>query len=367
MPTVNVGPLSIKPRGRIHVDVGDLSGPLGAGTRLDGRDIEIRRMRFGIDAELGESVDLRFDADFGGNVVEIVDAYARVDLGSGLTVTAGQHNMAQSLEELTSSNDISFLERAAFTDAFGFERRLGVSAEYQRGALVLQGGVSRENLLTINDGTPNAVGWNARAVLAPRVGTTQLHVGVHANGRDFGDGGRSLRYRQRAFIHTVDTRFAATPSLAANAESGWGGEAALLSGRFHAQAEVHWQTVDRVGAAADPTFFGGAAEVGVFLTNDARGYRGGVFRGPRVRRAMSAGGLGALQLVARYDRLDLNDAGVLGGVQDGYMAGLNWWPENQVRVMLGYARLEYRQSPIVINGSRSFALDALGARFQLSF
>ena len=46
----------------------------------------------------------------------------------GLVLTVGQHNNFQSLEELTSSRFSSFIERAAFTDAFN-DIHMGITAE----------------------------------------------------------------------------------------------------------------------------------------------------------------------------------------------------------------------------------------------
>ncbi len=367
VPTIDLGGgVTMKPRGRLHLDYGDLSGPAGSDARTGGPAVIMRRLRFGVEGDLPGEFTYRVEADFEDDVVELIDAWVRYRTGP-VTITAGQQNIAQGLEELTSSNDYSFMERAAFTDAFGFARRLGLQVEFAAGDVVVQAGVGSENLLAINDGVRNALAGNARAVWSPRLGTTQLHVGAHANIRDYADGGRLLRYRQRAFLRNIDTRFIATPAILAADDRGWGLEAAVLSGRWHAQAEAHWNRVERIGTAADPTFFGFALETGVFLTNDQRNYRGGIFRAPTVRRPVTAGGPGAVQLNARYDRLDLNDAGIVGGVQDSAQLSLIWWPVPQVRFMLNYARLDYRDAAVAIAGRRDYGLDAFGTRFQIAF
>src|SRR3546814_5326891 len=63
-------------------------------------------------------------------------------------------------------------------------------------------------------------------------------------------------------------------------------------------------------------------------------FRSGVFKGVKVRNPVGEGGWGAWQVNVRYDRLDLNDAGILGGTQDGYMASLIWTPVDYVRFLL---------------------------------
>ncbi len=358
---------TIRQRGRLHVDIGSVSGPAGLDTSVASRGVEVRRLRFGVEGDLPGAFDYRVDADFSGDTVEFVDAWVRYRAGP-VSVTVGQHNGFQSLEELTSSNDASFVERAAFTDAFGFERRLGIGVEYAKDGLVAQAGVYGDTLLDISDGEDTAYSVSGRLAYGPRFGTTQLHFGVHGSYRDLGEAGRNVRYRQRPFTHVIDRRYVATPNLLSSEETQYGAEIALLRGRFHAQGEVHWASLDRLTVgAADPTFFGGAAEAGVFLTNDGRRYRNGIFRGVDVRRPVTEGGLGAVQIVARYDWLDLTDAGVAGGRQAGYMAGITWWPVSEVRFMLNYARLDYRGAAVAAAGNRDYSVDAVSGRFQVVF
>src|SRR3546814_16899540 len=111
--------------------------------------------------------------------------------------------------------------------------------------------------------------------------------------------------------------------IGATSETGYGLEAAAIVGRFHAAAESFWQNVERTGAA-DPTFFGASVEAGVFLTNDHRESKGGVFKGVKVRNPVGEGGWGAWPVNVRYNRPDLNGSGLLGGKRDGLMAAFFW-------------------------------------------
>src|SRR3546814_13399237 len=112
----------------------------------------------------------------------------------------------------------------------------------------------------------------------------------------------------------------------ADSETGYGLEAAVIRGRWHAAAETYWQKVERIGLA-DPEFFGGAVEAGLYLTDDTRSYRSGMFRGIKVKKPVGSGGIGAWQVNLRYDHLDLNDDGIVGGKQDGYKIGRAAWRE----------------------------------------
>lgn len=360
------GGWTFKPRGRILYDAAIVSAPSAINDRGLGFSNELRRARLGVEGNIPGGFGYKFEVDFAEGNAELTDAFLAYK-DKGLTVTVGQHNNFQSLEELTSSNETSFMERAAFTDAFGFERRAGLSAQYKMGSALLQGGVFTDNVSDLRNDENNAVSVDGRAVFMPKLGNAQLHLGASYHWRDLGDANPSVQYRQRPLVHTTDTRFIDTGSLtAATSETGYGIEAAVISGRFHAAGEAYWQKVARTNLA-NPGFFGGSFEAGVFLTNDTRVYKDGVFKAIKVKNPVGKGGLGALQLNLRYDHLDMNDGLIVGGIQNGYMASLIWTPIDYVRFMINYGKLDYTDAKIPAGTDRSYSVDAIGARAQITF
>jgi phosphate-selective porin OprO/OprP len=358
---------SFKPRGRILIDAGTVNAPDSIVDAGLGFASEARRVRLGASGTIPGGFGYKLEADFAGNDVELTDAFFTYEHG-GLTLTAGQHNNFQGLEELSSSNDTSFIERAGYTDAFGFERRVGLSAQYGLSDLLFQAGLFTSNSGDLNNDENNAVGFDIRAVAMPKFGAVQTHFGASYHYRDLGDAIPSRRYRQRPAVHFTDTRFIDTGTIGnAESETSYGLEAALIAGRFHAAAETHWLKLNRTGALADPTFFGGSVEAGLFLTDDTRGYKDGIFKGVKVSNPVGAGGIGAWQVNVRYDRLDLNDAGFTGGSQNGYQASLIWTPVDYVRFLLSYSKLDYGNAAILAAGSGDYDVDTVAGRFQISF
>lgn len=360
---------TFKPRGRLQYDFGHLSAPDGIADDGLGFTNELRRVRLGAEGTVPGGFGYRFELEFAEGSAQLWDGYITYG-ADGLTLTAGQHNNFQSLDELTSSNDTVLIERAAFTDAFGFERRLGLSAQYATGPVLLQGGAFTDNVADLaNDGN-DAFGVDGRAVFAPKLGGAQLHFGGSAHWRDVGDVATTGRYRQRPLIHSTDIRFIDTGNLAdVESETSYGLEALAIAGRFHAAGEAHWLDVSRA-TAATAGFFGGYAELGYFLTDDSLGYRGGMLRAPSLDKRVGDGGIGALALSLRYDYLDMVDraAGVVGGKQNGFLAGLSWWPSDNLRFLVNYGRLEYDDAALATpEGDRSYSADVLGARAQVSF
>jgi len=357
------GGWSFKPHGFLQFDAGSTSVPASTG-REDGFGSEVRRARLGFEGTMPGGFGYKFEADFAGSSTTLTDAYLTYKDG-GLTLTAGQHKTFQGLEELTSDRFTSQIERASFTSAFGFERRMGLSAQYGAGDVLVQAGLFTDNSSNLSNKNWSADG---RVVFLPRLGSTQLHLGGSAHYTNL-EAGSTLRYRQRPFVHFTGERFIDTGSFAATSETGVGLEAAAISGPFHFASEGFWQKVSRAGALGDPTFFGGYAEVGYFLTKgDTRGYKGGKFDRVKPANPVDKGGLGAIQINLRYDRLDLNDAGIVGGTQDAYGVSLIWTPTDYTRFMMNYGKLNYDDAVFAATGGdTSYSVDAFGVRAQVDF
>jgi phosphate-selective porin OprO/OprP len=359
---------SVKPRGRLQLDAGTVSSPDGIDDDRLGYHDEVRRAYIGVDGKIPGGFGYRAEIDVSEGVAEFTDLYLTYQASKALTFTAGQHKPFWGLEEMTSDLFPSFMERAAINTAFGYERRLGASAAFTSGAVLLQGGVFIDDLRALDNSEDDALSFDGRAVFMPKAGGGQLHIGGSVHVRDFNDSATSARYRARPFVHTSDIRFIDTGAVPATGETGYGLEAGYIKGPFHAAAEAHWQQVDRV-AGADPTFFGYYVEVGMFLTKgDTRGYKNGAFDRVKPANPIGRGGIGAIQVNARYDYLDLSDAGVIGGKQRGYELSLTWTPTAYTRFIVNYGRMQYSDAAIsAAGGDRDYGVDAFGVRAQVDF
>ncbi len=119
---------------------------------------------------------------------------------------------------------------------------------------------------------------------------------------------------------------------------------------------------------SDPTFFGGYAEVGYFLTRgDSRPISDGIFGRTDPANPVNAGGPGAWQVSLRYDYLDLNDGTIVGGTQNAYIAALVWTPINHLRFNANYAHLAYTDAAILAGARSDYNADVLALRAELDF
>ncbi|MGH7463510.1 MAG: OprO/OprP family phosphate-selective porin, partial [Longimicrobiales bacterium] len=110
-------------------------------------------------------------------------------------------------------------------------------------------------------------------------------------------------------------------------------EGAVVYGSFSLQGEYIWTRVNRA-SVAEPVFGGGYVFASVIPTGESRIYDpvDARFNGVTAARHW----YGAIELLLRYSRLDLNDDLITGGAGHDWTAAANWYPHRNLRVMLNY-------------------------------
>lgn len=401
------GGWSFKPRGRIQYDAGWVSTPDNIVNRNLGFNTRARRIRLGAEGTIPGGFGYKFEMDFANSSVgfgDVILTYQGKDNPWNLAI--GNMETNNGLEQQTSSRFTSFIERAAFDDAFINTRRIGINAGFvnKAGDLRFNAGLFAAHSI---DGSFDNEGWiaAARGVYSPVMGSTQLHFGANVQRRQFqanNNGGTSsssgapstnrlARYRARPFSQTTDVRFVDTGNFAAKSDNIVGLEFAAIHKSLHVAAEGQYLTTDAYDAgdtfdfsdsatlnlfpgnsasaltpSGNPSFWGGYVEAGYFFTGETRGYKNGTFDRTKVLKPFSKGGWGALQLNGRVDYLDLasnklksgftnnfvtgvNSASVglgRGGKQLGFLASLIWIPEDYMRFLLQYSHADITGGPL---------------------
>jgi len=350
-------------RGRIYVDAGWVND--GDDT-LNLSATEFRTARLGIEGKAWKSVKYKFEADFAGNEVNIKDAYLQYSGKSG-NWKFGQFKTPNSLEEQTSSRHTTFMERASFTDAFGLARMIGVGYGNGGDNWTFNAGVFRGTAGTDSEKEGEAIA--ARLTYGNKFEGGTWMLGASARHQNVGDGS-NLRYRQRPHNHLSD-RFVATDRISSKDDL-FGLEAAVQMGSFHVASEWAFLTADQGGAGGrDASFNGGYFEAGWFITGEKKPLKlsKGAWDRPKVKSPVQAGGMGAWQLAAKYDRIDLTGDGVYGGEQNTYIVGVNWYLNRHTRFMANYSHSSVIKAfDVAANGlDGENSVDALGLRFQIDW
>ncbi len=132
-----------------------------------------------------------------------------------------------------------------------------------------------------------------------------------------------------------------TGDILASNTSNFIGEAALVRGPFSVQSEFGTATVDATDAA-NPRFYAMYVYASYFLTGESRRYVSSraSFGGIRPRRTFTdfTDSYGAVEIAFRYSRLDLDDKEISGGILNDFTAAVNWYPNNNARVMANLIR-----------------------------
>jgi phosphate-selective porin OprO and OprP len=404
---------TFKPKGVLQYDAGFVGtpGPTRVGTvgglnyNNLGWNSRARRLILGAEGSLpgGFGYNIEFQLAQGTvDYEDVVLTYQRP--GKPVKITIGNHYPLSSLETMTSSKFTSFLERAAFTDAFNYNRRLGISAAWLDPAdrFTFAAGIWNQE---INESTIfNRTAWQAsvRATYSPTLAFGRLHLGANFQHRVFQRDSQSAQYRARPFTQITDQRFVDTGKIAAAGDDIIGLEFGAIMHSFHFAAEAQKVMVRSLNSTHvfppnngtnggafyndNPSFESAYAEVGYFLTGETRGYKGGKWDRTKVLHPFDQGGWGAVQVNARVDYLNLRDrvSGttiaapdyVNGGKQIGYQLSVIWNPMDYVRFLAQYAHGSYTGGPraTTVNptssdpaNERHFGVDTFAVRAQLEF
>jgi phosphate-selective porin OprO/OprP len=364
--TLNVG-------GRVQIDYAIADADI-AGT--DWSASELRRARLNVSGNFGKNLKYKFELNTNSSEdVNIEDAYVQWTPTAGKwNVKAGQFKTPNSLDEQTSSRFISTLERASFTDAFEFNRRIGAAVNTSGKTYTFSAGVFGDNLSNISDQESIAIA--ARGTFNPlKTDEALVHLGASFRYRDQGETQGDIRYRQRPFTH-IPGRIISTGSIA-QSDTFFGAEAAGIFNNFWVSGEYGVTNASCGACAEDPSLSGGYAEAGLFF-GGKKTYKSGKFNRPKVDKPITDGGMGAVSMVVRYDTIDLADTSVNGGDMDTFILGADWWPTKNTRVGLNYfnsdaklgtstSGLDSDFATLVTNGVTEESVSGVVARLQFDF
>jgi len=384
------GKFKFKVRGRLNLDYGSIDQDKRITGDGDINAIELRRARIGVEGVVFYDWKYKFEVDFAGNESSIKDAYVAYTNWAPWKkseIILGNHFVANSLEEMTSSRFITFLERAAFIEAFELDRRLGAGVWVGDKHWSLQtgyyGATPSDQESFFDDSTAASV----RGTIAPiNTDSTVMHLGAsyrHRNAGTLEDTGAAdlIRYRARgADLHLAD-RFIATSTIGEDDDM-FVLEGAFVYNRFSVQGEYAQLETNLPSTVANvsPTYDGWYVSGSLFLTDDMRNYKADVggFGRQKVSNPFDIknGGWGAWEIAGRYDVINLSDgAGQINssmarnsvscvdcGDQKTWLIGLNWWLNDYTAL-----KFNYNQAEISGGANDGATIGGFGARAQIDW
>ena len=332
---------------------------------------EIRRSRITLAGGSGKHWSYKFTAD-----IDHEDETSSVDTGhlqyksKPMYVKIGKFKRPGMLEERTSSKWISTIERSVLNEmsgaAVGKPSFGGVEVGFAtKGDMPVSGALGIYDDEIDEDDGGDEYGIGARISTAPKFGDGAfLHAGASYYNVDYAGG--DYRVRSRMGMHTTGRPFE-TNTFQTDDIDQMGLELAYVAGPFSLQSEYMSVESDAAGGAS--IALDGEGEVtarrsgidmnGYYmqaaytLTGETRGYKAssGAFKAVKPK-----GGMGAWELVARYEDADV-DVKAFGeeASVERTVLGVNWYVNKNVKMMFNYVDAEAKDcKKDTANGDHAF-------------
>ena len=354
------------------------AGFAGAGGVGDQDAVDFRRARLRVDGTMYKYYDFACEYDFANTVNDnvglqpasdttgnIINVPAPTDLWIQArevpilgTLRFGNAKSPIGLEHVASSRFLDFMERSYNQDAFwgafnngfspgimAFDNYAGENGYWAAGVFK---NTSNAFAFDTGDGEYDLTGRLTYLPFYECKGEYMLHVGLSGSHRDTND--NRIRVRSRGSLRngpgSLNPVFADTGTFFAESQSLINPEVALVWGPWLFQAEYTGSWVEDAIANQGPQinqnlgtvyFQGYYAEALVFLTGEHREYERKEARFGRVIPHQNGHVTqkecgepwhacpGAWQFGVRYQKLDLTNDGITGGMTQDVTVGLNWF------------------------------------------
>jgi phosphate-selective porin OprO/OprP len=336
-------------------------------------DTEVRRGRLYLEGRLLDSWSFKIEREFAGSR----DGWRNLWIGwaptRNLGFRAGNFVAPFGLEEVSSSNHSTFLERALpSTFAPSYQTglavrtrgRLGDDRDSRPWTWTAAGYI--EPLGDVEEDRHGTEHWGfaSRATFAPLDQKRRLvHLGIAADYRNveddtrYGISSKPESSLAPVLLDTGDLRDV-------DEVISLGAEAATVLGAFSVQGEYLRSMLRRSGRDGDDvarrnaTFDGWYVQASYVLTGEPRLYSSssGTFQGVKPKRKW-----GALEIAVRYSTLDLNDTSVSGGNAKDWTVGLNWYIRQNLRLMFNYVHVDALDSDLDADHPRIFGFRTMVA------
>ncbi|HKH82292.1 MAG TPA: porin [Gemmatimonadales bacterium] len=374
------GKYTLRLRGYVQSD-GRLYPSTEATAGVD--NLLIRRARPIIEATVGRYFDFRLMPDFGGTSPAIFDAYWDGKFAPQFTVRAGKFKPPVGLERLQSATDISFAERGLPTNLvpsrdIGFQ----IAGDISAGVLGYQVGIFNgvPDLANGGDDLSDAKDFAARVFLQPFKTGSLRGLGLGIGGSTGIERGSTTAtglptYRtpgqQPLFRYNSSSTIPANTVFANGKRQRLSPQGYFYTGPFGLLGEyvITRNAVSRAAETAELEHTAWQTIGSFFLTGEQAGFRSPT---PKKPFDLREGGFGALEVVARYGQLNLDEAsfptyatGTASAQQaKAWGVGLNWHFTRAVKVAVNYERTTFTGG--ATTGDRE-PENAVITRFQTSF
>lgn len=347
-----------------------------------GNNVSIRRARFAIKSQISKNWYGEIDTDFSNGFFELKDALIRFNK-CNFEISAGNFKEDFSMEQTTSSRYLPLMERPMAVQTFAPSRHVGIDVKYRYNWFyasvggffqIIDGSETGTWVQDANKdfGRSQGYSYTGKIVLNPvwQNNWAGLHIGggasyrtpkTDADPRDYG----GFRYSSRNSTSINRKKYLDTgrhPGVT-DFEFLWNAELAGHYRGLRVQGEyIQMNNFLKDGLTGmyaginKYSFDGWYAMAGIVLFGGEQRYNIGDSKFTQPTRGRN---WGDIELVARYDYLNLNDKNIYGGAGENYTFGINYYVNENVKFVLNY---QYSQNDRYANGKGDYfiGVDASG-------
>lgn len=360
------GAFSFKLGGRIMWDADSFDGVLNRSNDGSRRlSTDLRRSRLELGGTAYDAWKFKFDIDIkdklGGSNAHLHTVGVGYTGLKTFDVFIGRTKEPFGLEELTSSKSISSIERNYFTEATDTDSQpeFGIRLDSKGSGLGWSIGLFNPA------GNPKKSDGGDRIALTGRwfgalidTDSTTLHLGIAVTDRNI-----DQPIQQKGFALDIAESGGKldSSSLTIDSDRQWGVEGLYISGPFSLQSEVFVKKVGGANGGPSGDVHHYYSQATYSLTGERRGYNAKSGIADIIKP--SADGW-AVELVGKLDHIELDIDGAPTEVVSGYLAGLNLYPNKNVKLMLNVIRVT---SEKIATANDDDAATVISTRLQLAF
>lgn len=338
-----------------------------------GNGINVRRARFAVKSQINKHWYGEIDTDFSNGEFELKDAIIRYST-CAWEFSLGNFKEDFSMEQTTSSRYLPMMERPMAVQAFAPSRHLGLDARFRKDWFYGSAGVffqaidnleTSENVKDNNKDYGHSQGYSftGKVVFNPwwKDSDRGLHIGGGASYRtpktDINIGKDLVRrYDVRNSTSVNRKKYLDTDEIKdVDHEFLWNAELAGHYRGLRVQGEylanhLYMKKTAVGDNKANKNFKGWYAMAGIMLFGGQQQYNMGDAKFTQPTRGRN---WGDIELLLRYDYLDLNSKNIYGGSGQNYTAGLTYYINQNVKFAINY---QYSDNDRYANGKGKLAV-----------
>lgn len=319
-----------------------------------GNGFQINDLRLGTQILFLQDWNVKMELGYGDENVSVKDVYINYKTGEH-NIRLGYYHEPFGVDRIGSTN-FKFIETSSADKTFGSSRKLGVSYIYNQTYFNFMGGVFSDGNINKANQLNQGYTLSAKFIGRPVTGERQLlHLAIAPR---FSSNGEEIRFNggvPTSLLSGEDNRFvSATVDRVINQ---WKMEAEVIAIYHKWYVEGHYLMahVNRAGVE-NYNAQGGYVQGGYMILGEKQNYNSvtGMVANPAPK---------SLEILCRYNRTNLNDAGIIGGRLGDVSVAVNYFINRYIAARVNYVHVMTSDSAPA--GADNF--DLIQGRIQFSF